>query len=366
MAFRRSKQTIDKESMYTRLMPSLNKDQDDAEPAEDSTVIKEAVRGPQPRPIEVVFEETDRYDDNEYEEVVFTKPSRTDAPGARMPRKAVEPEPAEPEEEYEEYNEEDFLSKRYEPEYDTEEDEEQPDEEYEDDPEDEEDEPAAAAPRRDAPKAARSKTAARKNASSAEEDQEKEAPKKTPRKTPSPKRRPVQRKDPDTDDSIEEEEQPKRSSRKTVPKKKAVESRKVAPKKVNTRKTEEEAEQEEERSEENLKKTARNVPRVSAYARQLAERSSDRDNGDYSEYEVININEELMKLRFNDIFDKFHCCHCNACRFMVMALSLNLLESKYISVKVSERENVIRNVDDSHIKATIIQSILKLMINPIH
>ena len=73
-----------------------------------------------------------------------------------------------------------------------------------------------------------------------------------------------------------------------------------------------------------------------------------------------------MKSRFNDIFDKFHCCHCNACRFTVMALSLNLLEAKYIAVKSTERDDVIKNADDSHIKATIIQSILKLMISPIH
>ena len=49
-----------------------------------------------------------------------------------------------------------------------------------------------------------------------------------------------------------------------------------------------------------------------------------------------------------------------------MALSLNILEAKYIAVKTTEKEDVIKNADDSHIKATIIQSILKLMINPIH
>ena len=74
----------------------------------------------------------------------------------------------------------------------------------------------------------------------------------------------------------------------------------------------------------------------------------------------------MMKSKFDDIFDKFHCCHCNGCRFTVMALSLNTLESKYIAVKTEERDAIIKNTDDSQIKAIIIQSILKLMLNPIH
>ena len=49
-----------------------------------------------------------------------------------------------------------------------------------------------------------------------------------------------------------------------------------------------------------------------------------------------------------------------------MALTLNSLETKYIAVKTDDVKQVIANSDDSQIRAAIIQSVLKLMINPIH
>lgn len=85
-----------------------------------------------------------------------------------------------------------------------------------------------------------------------------------------------------------------------------------------------------------------------------------------ADYTVINLNEELLNKRFDEIFQKFHCCHCNGCRFTVMAAALNELPAKYIAVKTNEKDSIIEISDDSHIRSSIIQAILKLMINPLH
>lgn len=73
-----------------------------------------------------------------------------------------------------------------------------------------------------------------------------------------------------------------------------------------------------------------------------------------------------MANRFDEIFEKFNCCHCNGCRYTVMALALNELPAKYIAIRVDEHEKTLREADDSQIRAAIIQGILKLMIHPIH
>ncbi len=162
----------------------------------------------------------------------------------------------------------------------------------------------------------------------------------------------------DEDEDEDEEVKPKvRKSAKTVSRK----TKKVVD-------DDEDDEDEDEDDEEEVKPKARKSAKIASKKSKKSVKKSDDDdeNADYSDYSVININEELLKDRFDDIFDKFHCCHCNGCRSTVMALTLNSLETKYIAVKTDDVKQVIANSDDSQIRAAIIQSVLKLMINPIH
>lgn len=89
-------------------------------------------------------------------------------------------------------------------------------------------------------------------------------------------------------------------------------------------------------------------------------------NEQNEETEVINLNEELVISRFDEIFRKFNCCHCNSCRFNIMAGILNEIPANYVTIKKSEREKTIAEADDSKIRPTIIQAVLKNMIKPNH
>lgn len=127
----------------------------------------------------------------------------------------------------------------------------------------------------------------------------------------------------------------------------------------------EESENKDESVEEKPKKRVRNSAKSSEVSEEKTKKTrTTRKKED--EYAVININEELMNKRFDEIFQKFNCCHCNGCRFTVMAVALNELPAKYIAVKTVERDKIIEESDDSHIRSAIIQSILKLMISPLH
>ena len=127
----------------------------------------------------------------------------------------------------------------------------------------------------------------------------------------------------------------------------------------------EESENKDESVEEKPKKRVRNSAKSSEVSEEKTKKTrTTRKKED--EYAVININEELMNKRFDEIFQKFNCCHCNGCRFTVMAVALNELPAKYIAVKTIERDKIIEESDDSHIRSAIIQSILKLMISPLH
>ena len=194
-----------------------------------------------------------------------------------------------------------------------------------------------------------------------EDEDEDDTPAVKKRKTAKTKTRTsAKSRDDDDDDDEDEEVKPKvRKSAKTVSKKS---------KKVVDDDDEDDDEDEGDEEEEEVKPKARKSAKVASKKSKKAVKKSDDDdeNADYSDYSVININEELLKDRFDDIFDKFHCCHCNGCRSTVMALTLNSLETKYIAVKTDDVKQVIANSDDSQIRAAIIQSVLKLMINPIH
>ena len=195
-----------------------------------------------------------------------------------------------------------------------------------------------------------------------EDEDEDDTPAVKKRKTAKTKTRTsAKSRDDDDDDDEDEEVKPKvRKSAKTVSKK----SKKV----VDDEDEDDEDDEDDEEEEEEVKPKARKSAKVASKKSKKAVKKSDDDdeNADYSDYSVININEELLKDRFDDIFDKFHCCHCNGCRSTVMALTLNSLETKYIAVKTDDVKQVIANSDDSQIRAAIIQSVLKLMINPIH
>ena len=177
------------------------------------------------------------------------------------------------------------------------------------------------------------------------------------------------------DDDIEEEA-PKKSTRtKSTADKKTAQSKTSASKSRASKETE---------LKEDSKVTASKAKKSSRAASKpksadVAEESENKDESveekpkktrttrkKEDEYAVININEELMNKRFDEIFQKFNCCHCNGCRFTVMAVALNELPAKYIAVKTIERDKIIEESDDSHIRSAIIQSILKLMISPLH
>ena len=177
------------------------------------------------------------------------------------------------------------------------------------------------------------------------------------------------------DDDIEEEA-PKKSTRtKSTADKKTAQSKTSASKSRASKETE---------LKEDSKVTASKAKKSSRAAAKpksadVAEESENKDESveekpkktrttrkKEDEYAVININEELMNKRFDEIFQKFNCCHCNGCRFTVMAVALNELPAKYIAVKTIERDKIIEESDDSHIRSAIIQSILKLMISPLH
>ena len=195
-----------------------------------------------------------------------------------------------------------------------------------------------------------------------EDEDEDDTPAVKKRKTAKTKTRTsAKSRDDDDDDDEDEEVKPKvRKSAKTVSRK----TKKV----VDDEDEDDEDDEDDEEEEEEVKPKARKSAKVASKKSKKAVKKSDDDdeNADYSDYSVININEELLKDRFDDIFDKFHCCHCNGCRSTVMALTLNSLETKYIAVKTDDVKQVIANSDDSQIRAAIIQSVLKLMINPIH
>lgn len=117
--------------------------------------------------------------------------------------------------------------------------------------------------------------------------------------------------------------------------------------------------------EEKPKKRGRSTAKPSENSVEKAKKARTTRKKD-DDYTVINLNEELLNKRFDEIFQKFHCCHCNGCRFTVMAVALNELPAKYIAVKTNEKDSIIESSDDSHIRSSIIQSILKLMISPLH
>lgn len=73
---------------------------------------------------------------------------------------------------------------------------------------------------------------------------------------------------------------------------------------------------------------------------------------------TINVMEELVLRKIDDVIAKFNCCRCDRCRCDVTALALNSLPPKYIVADLrdydkSEDEAMERQVYDALVKAVI-------------
>lgn len=84
---------------------------------------------------------------------------------------------------------------------------------------------------------------------------------------------------------------------------------------------------------------------------------------------LINVNEELVRVRLPELLEEYDCCKCEKCVDDMLAIVLNNLKPQYVN---SEKGMLIRRISSTLPQTTadmdieIIKSIEKVSSHPMH
>ncbi len=81
---------------------------------------------------------------------------------------------------------------------------------------------------------------------------------------------------------------------------------------------------------------------------------------------LVNLMEQLVVERLDEVFSKFNCCRCDKCRRDVAALALNALEPHYVVAEPDQLPALIKACDTKEISAALVKAILQVKSHPQH
>lgn len=81
---------------------------------------------------------------------------------------------------------------------------------------------------------------------------------------------------------------------------------------------------------------------------------------------LVNLMEQLVAERLEDVFAKFNCCRCDKCQRDVAALALNTLPPHYVVAEPDELPQLLSSCPTKEISAALIKAILSVKSHPQH
>lgn len=112
------------------------------------------------------------------------------------------------------------------------------------------------------------------------------------------------------------------------------------------------------RTEIEPKKTKQNPP-ISAPSKSAVMSQHER-------FKFVNLQELLVLEKIDIAFTKFTCCDCERCRKDIVAITLNMLPSRYHVISDGEPQKQATNQQHAEVSSAIIKAILIVRTNPRH
>lgn len=81
---------------------------------------------------------------------------------------------------------------------------------------------------------------------------------------------------------------------------------------------------------------------------------------------LVNLMEQLVTDRLDEVFAKFNCCRCDKCRRDVAAIALNALPPKYVVAEPDDIPHLLSQTPTKEISTALIKAILSVKNNPQH
>ena len=81
---------------------------------------------------------------------------------------------------------------------------------------------------------------------------------------------------------------------------------------------------------------------------------------------LVNLMEQLVVERLDEVFSKFNCCRCDKCRRDVAALALNTLAPHYVVAEPDQLPALIKSCDTKEISSALVKAILQVKNHPQH
>lgn len=81
---------------------------------------------------------------------------------------------------------------------------------------------------------------------------------------------------------------------------------------------------------------------------------------------VVNLVEQMVSERLDEVFEKFNCCRCDKCRQDVAALALNAVPPQYVVAEPEEIPGLLAKASAKEIPGALVKAILQVKSNPQH
>lgn len=81
---------------------------------------------------------------------------------------------------------------------------------------------------------------------------------------------------------------------------------------------------------------------------------------------LVNIMEDLVAQRLDDVMEKFRCCRCKRCRMDVTAMALNRLEPKYVAYDRHQLKDLLNQQDGAQVVTALIHATIAVKAKPRH
>ena len=81
---------------------------------------------------------------------------------------------------------------------------------------------------------------------------------------------------------------------------------------------------------------------------------------------LVNLMEQLVIDRLDEVFAKFNCCRCDRCKRDVAALALNFLKPHYIVAEPDTLPGLIEALPTKEVSSALVKAILQVKNHPRH
>ena len=81
---------------------------------------------------------------------------------------------------------------------------------------------------------------------------------------------------------------------------------------------------------------------------------------------LINLREQSVADRLDEVFSKFNCCRCDKCRCDVAALALNNLSPQYVVASPDDIPTLLKECSSNDISAALVKAVLFVKGHPKH